>query len=170
MGQGSDASSPASSKPSATRSRPIPKAWRRSDESWSTSCGRRSTLVSSRRSRVRFRKRCKGFVADGEHRGSGVKRRILNLFTSWLMTSPDGGSGPAEEILLEAFRKVEKEILEVLEKSRPPRCRQGCDRPGPRRVFKRSDAQRRRQVLADIESVLDGRPTCTSGDERTQAA
>ena len=107
-----------------------------------------------------IRQRCKRFVADDEHRGAGAKGRMLELFTKLADDVTKTAEGPAEEILLDAFRKVEKEILEVLEKHPDPlNAARDAIVQAHEEYVKRSDAQRRRQVLADVKSVLEGSPT-----------
>lgn len=118
-----------------------------------------------------IRQRCKRFVDNDEHRGSGTKQRMLDLFARLADEVTETAAGPAEEVLLDAFRKVETEILEVFRKYADPlEAAKDAIVEAHETYVKRSDAQRRRQVLADVESVLGERPDLPTEDEQTQAA
>ncbi len=67
-----------------------------------------------------IRRRCKEFVKKNEHEGDGVRGRILKLFEELAAEVIEVAVEPAEEILLEAFRKVQEEILAILQKHPDP--------------------------------------------------
>jgi len=57
-----------------------------------------------------IRRRCKKFVDDKKHFGSGVKVRILELFRQMAEEVVTAAMTPATTLLLEKFTEVEKEI------------------------------------------------------------
>jgi hypothetical protein len=113
-----------------------------------------------------IRRCCKEFVAKGEHLGPGTKGRILELIAGLAEEVTETASGPAEEILLETFREVENEILEVFKHHANPLDAAGEAIVEAHETYvKRSDAQRRRQVLAEIDTVLEHRSQIPPDDE-----
>ncbi len=58
-----------------------------------------------------IRRKCKRFVDDEKHIGSGVKSRILELFEQLADDVVEAAATPAVELLVARFREVEKEIL-----------------------------------------------------------
>jgi hypothetical protein len=118
-----------------------------------------------------IRRRCKRFVEKNDDTGAGLKGRILGLFTTLAEEVTETASGPAEEILLETFREVETEILEVFDRHRNPLDAAGDAIVEAHETYvRRSDRQRRRQVVAEIDLVLDHRPRVPSDHEQFQAA
>lgn len=106
-----------------------------------------------------IRQRCRKFVVLGWIEGKGIKGRILDLFDRLAEEVTDSAIGPAEEVLLNAFREVQEEILEVFRKHpNPLDASRDAIVNAHENYVKRSDAQRRRQVLADVEAVLADRP------------
>lgn len=117
-----------------------------------------------------IRRRCKSFVERSGHEGTGVKGRILELFAALSEEVTETASGPAEEILLETFREVEREILEVFDRHRNPLdSARDAIVDAHETYVRRSDGQRRRQVLGEIEKVLEHRPEVSTEDERLAA-
>lgn len=105
-----------------------------------------------------IRRRCRAFVENGQAQGQGVKQNILKLFTSLAHEVTDAAVGPTEMILLETFQDVEKEILAVLGRNPDPLdSARDAIIEAHENYVKRSDAQRRRQILADIETILEER-------------
>jgi hypothetical protein len=106
-----------------------------------------------------IRKKCEKFVNDNEDRGSGVKVRILDLFRLLAEDATEAASGPAVEILTARFREVETEILAVFEQHKDPltSAAEAIVASHELRV-KRSDAQRRKKVLAEADAVLAACP------------
>ena len=118
-----------------------------------------------------IRNRCRRFVAENQHVGAGVKARILQLFAKLADEIAEAASGPAEQILLETFNAVETEILKVFNKHPDPLdTARDAIIDAHENYIRRSDAQRRKQVLADVEKVLQERPDFSPDDEQTQAA
>lgn len=120
-----------------------------------------------------IRQRCRVFVALNEDIGKGTKDRILELFDKLAEQVTETATGPAEEVLLNAFRGVQEEILEVFRKHPSPLdASRDAIVNAHENYVKRSDAQRRRQVLADVEAVLADRPgtSTTPADDEIQAA
>jgi hypothetical protein len=106
-----------------------------------------------------IRKKCEKFVDDNEDRGGGVKGRILGLFHRLAGDATDAASGPAIEILTARFREVEKEILAVFEQHTDPLSSAADAIVASHELrIKRSDAQRRKKVLADADAVLAACP------------
>jgi GTP-binding protein EngB required for normal cell division/uncharacterized protein (DUF4415 family) len=118
-----------------------------------------------------IRRRCKKFVENNSDTGTGVRDRILALFGILSGEVTDSAAGPAEEILLETFRHVEREILEVLGRHRNPLdAARDAIVESHETYVRRSDRQRRRQVLAEIETVLEHRPMEPVESDQPQAA
>jgi len=106
-----------------------------------------------------IRRKCEKFVNDNHHQGTGVKRRILDLFHRLADDATEAASGPAIEILTARFREVETEILDVFEQHTDPltSAADAIVESHELRV-KRSDAQRRKKVLAEADEVLTACP------------
>ena len=117
-----------------------------------------------------IRRRCKTFIDKNEHIGRGTRERILELFDKLAEEVTETASGPAEEILLTTFQAVQQEILEVFRKHPNPldAARDTIVEDHEKRV-KRSDAQRRGQILADVEAVIAGRPLASQNQGETHA-
>ncbi len=106
-----------------------------------------------------IRKKCEKFVNDNEDRGGGVKGRILGLFHRLAEEATEAASGPAVEILTAQFREVEKEILAVFEQHTDPLTSAADAIVASHELrVKRSDAQRRKKVLAEADAVLAACP------------
>ncbi len=117
----------------------------------------KSTLI--RKVEGPIRQKCKKFVSDNKNQGNGVRNRTLDLFDQLADDATEAASGPAIEILTAQFREVEKEILAVFEQHPDPltSAAEAIVASHELRV-KRSDAQRRRKVLAEADTVLDKCP------------
>lgn len=106
-----------------------------------------------------IRRKCEKFVDDNEDLGTGVKVRILALFHRLAEDATDAASGPAIEILTSRFREVETEILAVFDQhADPPTSAAEAIVASHELRVKRSDAQRRKRVLAEVEAVLGASP------------
>lgn len=117
----------------------------------------RTTLI--RKVEGPIRKKCEKFVADGEAAGSGVKNRILDLFGTLAHDVTDTATPTAIEILTIQFREVEAEILAALEQYKDPLASAAEAIVSSHELrTKRSDAQKRKKVLAEAESVLKSCP------------
>lgn len=116
-----------------------------------------------------IRKKCQKFIEDNQHRGGGAKSRILELFRHLADDATEAASGPAIEILTARFREVEKEIVSVLEQHTDPltSASEAIVASHELRV-KRSDAQRRKKVLAEAEAVIAACPWPVQREASTQ--
>lgn len=106
-----------------------------------------------------IRKKCEKFVRDNEDSGAGVKVRILDLFRRLAEDATEAASEPAIAILTARFQEVEQEILAVFEQHKDPlaSAAEAIVASHELRV-KRSDAQRRKKVLANADAVLAACP------------
>lgn len=67
-----------------------------------------------------IRRRCRKFVEDGQNHGTGVTRRILDLFDSLAEDVVAAAAAPAKTLLVERFKEVEKEILAAFREHSEP--------------------------------------------------
>jgi hypothetical protein len=106
-----------------------------------------------------IRRKCEKFVDDNQDSGTGVKSRILDLFRRLAEEATEAASVPAIEILTARFREVEKEILAVFEQHTDPLTSAADAIVASHELrVKRSDAQRRKKVLAEADVVLAACP------------
>jgi energy-coupling factor transporter ATP-binding protein EcfA2 len=109
-----------------------------------------------------IRKRCEAFAASGNAHGTGVKSRILDLFTTLAREAVDAAGVPAERLLQHRFSIVHKEIIESLEAWGDP-LEQGAE------ILIHSEEQRRRiedqdqrsRILKLIDQASQGVPRST---------
>jgi hypothetical protein len=117
-----------------------------------------------------IRTRCRQFVKREEDRGTGVKRRILELFRRLAEEATEAATGPAMKILASCFREVETEILAVFEHYQDPLTSAAEAIVASHELCtKRSDAQRRKKVLAEVDEILSSCPW-HGADEAEQTA
>jgi hypothetical protein len=107
----------------------------------------------------KVRKRCEQFVAEGNNGGRGVKRRILDLYGELAEEVVKVAFPIATGILIDNYNEVAKEIEErfsayrnPLESARDTIVTSHAD------SVRRSDAQRRKRVLEEVDAVLDAMP------------
>lgn len=108
----------------------------------------------------KIRRRCEAFVEDKKDQGPGVKARILALFREELASGVTDIARPiAANVLLQNYTGVEHEISERFAAYRNPleAARDAIVRSHEDGV-RRSDAQRRRRVLAEVEAILAAMP------------
>ncbi len=106
-----------------------------------------------------IRRRCKAFVAENEHVGTGVRRRILELFDQLAEEAVDAAKAPAQRVLLENYGIVEKEIVGAWENHQDPLASAAeAIVSSHEDSVKRSDAQKRKAILETINSVLAEQP------------
>lgn len=108
----------------------------------------------------RVRHRCEQFVEKQQDKGSGVKQRILALFHEELAASVVEEARPvAAKVLLENYSEVQQEIGQRFAAYRNPleAARDGIVQSHEDGV-RRSDAQKRRRVIEDIEEILAALP------------
>jgi hypothetical protein len=102
---------------------------------------------------------CEKFVRDGNDLGPGVKYRILDLFNKLSETSTRAAKEPAIKILTENAASVRADIQKELKKGGDP-IQSTVDLIIERHEdrIRRSDAQRRRGVLQEIDVVMAAFP------------
>ena len=108
---------------------------------------------------------CEKFVRDGNDLGPGVKYRILELFSKLSETSTKAAKAPAINILTENAASVRADIQRELKKGGDP-IQSTVDLIVEKHEdrIRRSDAQRRRGVLQEIETVM---AACPAGSAAT---
>jgi len=102
---------------------------------------------------------CEEFVSKGDDIGPGVKSRILSIFRVLANQATLSAQKPAIEVLQSNFGRVRVEIHEAFEKWGDPIQETGdliVERQEQR--GRRSDAQKRNRVLAELKKVLAGSP------------
>ena len=108
---------------------------------------------------------CKKFVAEGDDIGTGVKSRILDLFAKLAEKATSAAQEPAIKILQTNFAAVREEIQSAFRQGGDPI--QGTAEliveKHEERV-KRSDAQKRKPILEELESVLAACPIETESE------
>ena len=102
---------------------------------------------------------CKKFVDEGDHIGSGVKLRILELFRGLATQATNAAKAPAMKILQTNFEAVRIEIQTEFKKGGNP-IQDTADLVVERHEAKvrRSDAQKRGPILLDLDAVFSNCP------------
>jgi hypothetical protein len=102
---------------------------------------------------------CKKFVDEGDHIGSGVKFRILELFRGLATQATNAAKAPAMKILQTNFEAVRIEIQTEFKKGGNP-IQDTADLVVERHEAKvrRSDAQRRGPILSELDAVFSKCP------------
>ena len=102
---------------------------------------------------------CKKFVDEGDHIGSGVKSRILELFRGLATQATNAAKAPAMKILRKNFEEVRIEIQTEFNKGGNP-IQDTADLVVERHEAKvrRSDAQRRGPILLELDAVFSKCP------------
>jgi hypothetical protein len=102
-----------------------------------------------------IQRRCQKFVDEGQNAGRGVKNRILDLFEELLPMVVGVAKTPTLKVLNENYEDVHVEIREQLRKNPDPlKAAEDAILTGHQEAERRSMAQRRKQVLETLESVL----------------
>lgn len=107
-----------------------------------------------------IRSACQKFVERGDAYGSGVKRRILDLFHTLVDESVASAGVPTTNLLRSRFVEVHVEIVKALAEWGDPIDQTAdavVEREETRR--RRSDAQRRTKILADLQQLRETAPT-----------
>ena len=102
---------------------------------------------------------CEQFVKNGNDIGPGVKKRILELFSDLALVATTAARDPAMSILQENANRVRMEVQQELKKGGDP-LQDTADliiESHEARV-RRSDAQKRRIVLAEVGEVIESFP------------
>lgn len=102
---------------------------------------------------------CSQFVQNRSDVGHGTKQRILALFEKLATDATKGAQQPAIEILQYNFRQVREEINSTFKKWGDP-IQETANLIVERHEeqVKRSDAQKRGRILAELEEVLSKNP------------
>lgn len=103
--------------------------------------------------------RCDGFIRSNRHVGTGVRQRILDLYSEMPEAIANAAKEPATRVLLELFKEVEQEILDTLGEHANPLDEIAEAIVSSQETFvRRSDAQKRRRVLGQIDAVWKAVP------------
>ncbi len=106
-----------------------------------------------------IRNSCDRFVRDGDDIGPGVKWRILELFERLARSATVAAKDPAIRILRENAARVRKEIQAELKKGGDPlQATADLIVESHEARVRRSDAQKRGAVLAEVTEVIQGFP------------
>jgi vacuolar-type H+-ATPase subunit H len=106
-----------------------------------------------------IRRKCAAFVKKGDDVGTGVKSRILDLFSELAEDVIAAASEPAIELLGTTFRDVEAEIRAVLKQYDDPLLTSAdAIVSSQENRIRRSDAQKRKTVLSEIRAILESIP------------
>ncbi len=102
-----------------------------------------------------IRAKCEQFVDEGRHLGSGTKGRILSLFRQIAREIAEAAKPASKQILLELYEEVLLDIQETLASHANP-IEEASDSivESQENFLKRSDAQRKRRILASIDAAL----------------
>ena len=101
-----------------------------------------------------IQRKCERFVQQHNDVGPGVKLRVLNLFDQMAEDTVEAAATPATELLTSRFADVEKEISKVLRSDQDP-ITNAADAivDSHEAIQRRSDAQRRRTVIEQLEEI-----------------
>lgn len=98
---------------------------------------------------------CTKFVDKHADVGAGVKYRILTLYGELASDVAESATKPAANILTKLFREVEKEISAAFADHQDPLTSAADAIVSSQETYmKRSDAQKRKAVLSDIDGVI----------------
>lgn len=117
----------------------------------------KNELAATIRSPIRVA--CEKFVREGNDLGPGVKYRIIGLFQGLARTATEAAKGPAMKILQENAKRVRIDIQAELKKGGDPiqdTAELIVEKHEDR--IRRSDAQRRRGVLQEVQEVISRYP------------
>ena len=109
--------------------------------------------------RLPIRGRCERFVKKNHDVGPGVKLRVLGLFNELAEDTVAAAADPARGLLTTRFEEVEKEISKVL-RSDKDLIDSAADAvvESHQAIASRSDAQRRKRVLMQIDEIMAASP------------
>lgn len=107
-----------------------------------------------------IRRKCQVFVNKDEHVGTGVRNRILDLFDELADEAIEAAQSPAKRVLLQNYHKVEAEIVEAWRNHNDPLAAAAeAIVSSHEDSVKRSDAQRRKKILEEIDLILESLPS-----------
>ena len=110
-----------------------------------------------------IKRRCDDFIKKNMHVGPGVKHRILELYGSMADQVTEAAEEPATRILQKLFKDVEKEILDAFKEHENPLDAVGEAIVASQESYlKRSDGQKRRRTLEQLEQVFAAMPQETA--------
>lgn len=114
---------------------------------------------------------CESFVQQGDDIGAGVKHRILSLFNRLALEATTAARGPAIRILSEKATLVRGEIQRSFKNGGDP-LQDTADLIVQRHEdrLRRSDAQKRKSVLSQVEAALNVCPNVMEPSAQAQAA
>ena len=105
-------------------------------------------------------KKCRDFVEQNQHVGSGVHRRITHLFKNLANVAIDAAKKPATRVLLQNYQSVYDEILEAWKNHNDPlETVANALVASHKDSVKRSDAQKRKVVLESINDLITSMPS-----------
>jgi hypothetical protein len=112
---------------------------------------------------TKVRRRCEVFVSTKRHEGSGMKKRILEFFHDELAGAVVEIAGPiANNVLLENYNVVQTEISGYFAAYHPLDAARDAIVASHEDGVRRSDAQKRRRVLAETATIVDSMPEVVS--------
>jgi hypothetical protein len=107
-----------------------------------------------------IRRKCQAFVNKQGHVGTGVRIRILDLFDELADEAVEAAQAPAKTVLLQNYHKVEGEISEAWRNHNDPLAAAAeAIVSSHEDSVKRSDAQRRKKILEEIDLILKSLPS-----------
>lgn len=118
-----------------------------------------------------IRRKCKAFVDLHHDEGSGVKGRILDLFSELADVTIEAATEPAIELLTSRFRRVEAQIREVFDEHQeyndPITSASNAVVSSHEERLRRSDKKKRDTVLEVLDNIIDQSPI--AWDEKAEA-
>jgi hypothetical protein len=106
-----------------------------------------------------IKRACGDFIRRNADVGPGVKLRILTLYSELASKVTEAAEEPAARILLRCFKDVEKEILGAFADHQDPLdSMRDAILSSQQKYLERSDAQKRKRILEELDSVLNRRP------------
>jgi len=130
----------------------------------------KTDLIKSIQNPIKIK--CKRFVDRGDAMGRGVKRKILEMFKELADEVVTAACDPAIQLLTANFKIVEEEIRATLKQYDDPLLTAADAIVASHETrTRRSDAQRRKAVLQDLETILTAAPQSptTPDDARSVA-
>lgn len=110
-----------------------------------------------------IRRACQEFVNRNQNSGTGVRGRILELFDALADEAIEAAKKPAYKVLLDNYQKVELEILDAWKDHNDPLLAAAeAIVSSHEDSMKRSDAQKRKQVIEEIDDILQCVPVLES--------
>lgn len=102
---------------------------------------------------------CTSFVKKNKDVGPGVKQRILDLYSRLSDQVTEAAEEPAKKILQRLFKEVEKEIIQSFaDWQNPLDSISGAIVSSQQKYLERSDAQKRKRILGELQVVMNHMP------------